>query len=85
MKYVLLTITDETQTIRKWDWLLANDNSHYRDTESFYNGSSITTMVFSDDEIKGFDNMVGLLARSLDTENIDILSHTNYGGINKWK
>lgn len=73
MKYVLLTITDETQTIRKWDWLLANDNSHYRDTESFYKGSSISTTVYSDDEIGDFDNMVTLLSRSLDKENIDIL------------
>lgn len=73
MKYVLLTITDETQTIKKWDWLLANDNSHYRDTESFYNGSSISTTVYSDDEIEDFDNMVTLLSRSLDKENIDIL------------
>lgn len=73
MKYVLLTVTDETQTIRKWDWLLANDNSHYRDTESFYNGSSISTTVYNDDEIEDFDNMVTLLSRSLDKENIDIL------------
>ena len=73
MKYVLLTVTDETQTIRKWDWLLANDNSHYRDTESFYNGSSVSTTVYSDDEIEDFDNMVTLLSRSLDKENIDIL------------
>lgn len=73
MKYVLLTITDETQTIKKWDWLLANDNSHYRDTESFYNGSSISTTVYSEDEIEDFDNMVTLLSRSLDKENIDIL------------
>ena len=73
MKYVLLTITDETQTIRKWDWLLANDNSHYRNTESFYNGSSVSTTVYSDDEIEDFDNMVTLLSRSLDKENIDIL------------
>ena len=73
MKYILLTITDESQTIRKWDWLLANDNSHYRDAESFYNGSSISTTVYSDDEIKDFDNMVALLSRSLDKENIDIL------------
>lgn len=73
MKYVLLTITDETQTIKKWDWLLANDNSHYRDTESFYNGSSISTTVYSDDEIEDFDNMVTLLSRSLNKENIDIL------------
>lgn len=73
MKYILLTITDETQTIRKWAWLLANDNSHYRDTESFYNGSSISTTVYSDDEIKDFNNMVTLLCRSSDKENIDIL------------
>lgn len=73
MKYVLLTVTDETQTIRKWDWLLANDNSHYRDTESFYNGASISTTVYSDDEIEDFDNMVTLLSRSSDKENIDIL------------
>ena len=73
MKYVLLTITDETQTIKKWDWLLANDNSHYRDTESFYNGSSISTTVYSDDEIEDFDNIVTLLSRSSDIENIDIL------------
>lgn len=73
MKYVLLTITDETQTIKKWDWLLANDNSHYRDTESFYNGSSISTTVYSDDEIEDFDNIVTLLSRSSDKENIDIL------------
>lgn len=73
MKYVLLTITDETQTIKKWDWLLADDNSHYRDTESFYNGSSISTTVYSDDEIEDFDNMVTLLSRSSDKVNIDIL------------
>lgn len=73
MKYVLLTITDETQTIKKWDWLLANDNSHYRDTESFYNGSSISTTVYSDDEIEEFDDIVTLLSRSSDKENIDIL------------
>lgn len=73
MKYVLLTITDETQTIKKWDWLLANDNSSYRDTESFYNGSSISTTVYSDDEIEDFDDMVTLLSISSDKENIDIL------------
>ena len=73
MQYVLLTITDETQTIKKWDWLLANDNSHYRNTESFYNGSSISTTVYSDDEIEDFDNIVTLLSRSSDIENIDIL------------
>ena len=73
MKYVLLTITDETQTIKKWDWLLANDNSNYRDTESFYNGSSISTTVYSDDEIEEFDDVVTLLSRSSDKENIDIL------------
>lgn len=73
MKYVLLTITDETQTIKKWDWLLADDNSPYRNTESFYNGSSISTTVYSDDEIEEFDNIVTLLYRSLDKENIDIL------------
>ena len=73
MKYVLLTITDETQTIKKWDWLLANDNSHYRDTESFYNGSSISTTVYSDDEVEEFDDMVTLLSRSSDKESIDIL------------
>ena len=73
IKYVLLTITDETQTIKNWYWLLANDNSYYRDTESFYNGSSISTTVYSDDEIEDFDNMVTLLSRSSDKENIDIL------------
>lgn len=72
-KYVLLTITDETQVIRKWDWLLANDNSHYRDTESFYNGSSISTTVYSEDERERFENMVVLLSKLLDKENIDIL------------
>ena len=73
MKFVLLTVTDKTQTIKKWDWLLANDNSHYRDTESFYNGSSISTTVYSDDEIEDFDDIVTLLSRSSDKENIDIL------------
>ena len=73
MKYVLLTVTDETDTIKKWDWLLADDNSHYRDTESFYNRSSISTTVYSDDEIEDFDNMVTLLSRSSDRENIDVL------------
>lgn len=73
MKYVLLTVTDETQTIKKWDWLLANDNSHYRDTESFYNGSSISTTVYNDNEIEEFDDIVTLLSRSSDKENIDIL------------
>lgn len=73
MKYVLLTITDEAQTIRKWDWLLADDNSYYKDTESFYKGSGILTTVYSEDEIEDFDNMVTLLSRSLDKENIDIL------------
>ena len=72
MKYVLLTITDETQTIRKWDWLIANDNSHYKDTESFYNNSSISTTVYSDDKREVFHNMVALLSRSSGKENIDI-------------
>lgn len=77
MKYVLLTITDETQTIRKWDWFLANDNSHYRNTRSFYNDSSISITVYSNDEIEDFNNRVALLCRSPRRENIDILKNVN--------
>lgn len=72
-KYVLLTITDEIQTIRKWDWLLANDNSYYRDTESFHDNSSISITVYGEDEREDFENMVIFLSKSLDKENIDIL------------
>lgn len=72
-KYVLLTITDETQIIRKWDWLLANDNSYYRDTESFHDNSSISITVYGEDEREDFENMVIFLSKSLDKENIDIL------------
>lgn len=73
-KYVLLTITDETQTIRKWDWLLANDNSCYRDTESFHDNSSISITVYGEDEREDFENIVIFLSKSLDKENIDILA-----------
>lgn len=72
-KYVLLTITDETQIIRKWDWLLTNDNSYYRDTESFHDNSSISITVYGEDEREDFENMVIFLSKSLDKENIDIL------------
>lgn len=77
MKYVLLTITDETQRIRKWDWFVASSDSHYKNTRSFYNDSSISITVYSNDEIEDFNNKVTLLCRGSSKENIDILKNVD--------
>lgn len=86
MQYVLVTVTDETKDIVKYNYLVDEFNK-YRSTETIFNESEISITVYGEDEREDFFEIVQYLTLSSaqlcnDLEIPNMLYNKNiYGGI----
>ena len=86
MQYVLVTVTDETKDIVKYNYFVDKFNK-YRSTETIFNESEISITVYGEDEKEDYTEIVQYLTLSAaqlcnDLEVTNMLYNKNtYGGI----